>query len=239
MIRQVLRILMITSEWPTSEHPERGNFIVRQVKFLREAGIDVDVFAFRGAKNLLNYFKAWFRLQKQLRNNCYHLIHAQFGQSGLLVFPKRLPFVITFHGSDLEGIVGRRGEYTVIGQVLRLISKLVSLHADVVIVVSKSLVKYLPKKCTYYVIPVGVDFELFRPIPKVEARKMLGFQEEKKLILFGGNPNMPVKRYSLALQAVEILNSRLNVEIIPLQGIPPKLVPIYMNACDVLLLTSF
>ena len=41
-----LRILTITSEWIDTGHG--APFIARQVEFLRRAGIDVEVFAFRG-----------------------------------------------------------------------------------------------------------------------------------------------------------------------------------------------
>ncbi len=44
-----LRVLTITSEWINTGHG--APFIARQVEFLRRAGVDVEVFAFRGAKN--------------------------------------------------------------------------------------------------------------------------------------------------------------------------------------------
>jgi teichuronic acid biosynthesis glycosyltransferase TuaC len=40
------RVLMITSEWPTPEKPYQVPFIVRQVRFLRQAGVELDVFNF-------------------------------------------------------------------------------------------------------------------------------------------------------------------------------------------------
>ena len=56
-----MRVLMITCEWPTPELPHAVPFVVRQVDFLRKAGVDIDVFSFRGARNPLNYLKAWYR----------------------------------------------------------------------------------------------------------------------------------------------------------------------------------
>ena len=50
-----MRVLMITSEWPTPDNPRLVPFIVRQVEFLRKANVSVDVFSFRGAKNPVNY----------------------------------------------------------------------------------------------------------------------------------------------------------------------------------------
>src|SRR5262245_45007328 len=51
-----LRVFMITSEWPTPEDPERVPFIVRQVEFLRRAGVEVEVFHFRGRRRISNYY---------------------------------------------------------------------------------------------------------------------------------------------------------------------------------------
>src|SRR6516164_2552337 len=74
-----LRILMITSEWPTEKRPDFVPFIVRQADFLRSAGLMVDVFAFRGSKKPFNYLRAWFQVRKKLRRDSYDLVHAQWG----------------------------------------------------------------------------------------------------------------------------------------------------------------
>ena len=71
-----MRVLMITSEWPTRENPRLVPFIVRQVEFLRKAGIDVDVFSFRGAKNPFNYLRAWYGVRRKLHQGHYDLINA-------------------------------------------------------------------------------------------------------------------------------------------------------------------
>jgi teichuronic acid biosynthesis glycosyltransferase TuaC len=107
-----IRILMITSEWPTCDRPDSAPFIVRQANFLRSAGLTVDVFASKGRKKPFNYLRAWFQVRRKLRRDSYDLVHAQWGQSGLLAIPKHCALVITFRGSDLEGIVNSKGRYT-------------------------------------------------------------------------------------------------------------------------------
>src|SRR5690242_11983004 len=52
-----MRVLMITSEWPTPDKPHWVPFIVRQVESLRNAGVEIDVFPFRGAKRPINYLQ--------------------------------------------------------------------------------------------------------------------------------------------------------------------------------------
>lgn len=233
-----MRVLMVTSEWPTPEHPEWAPFIVQQVRYLRKAGVNVEVFHFRGKKNPINYLKAWLKLRLSYDISMFDLIHAQFGQSGIVSWPSNIPLVVTFHGSDLQGIVDHKGHYTIIGKILQKISRFTAHHATQIIIVSKHLSNFLPDGRAVHVIPCGVDLRIFYPIPLQEARQRIGLPLDKRLILFAANPRNPVKRYSLARRAVELLPDSLNAELLVLSGIPHEHVPLYMNACDVLLLTS-
>lgn len=233
-----MHILIVTSEWPTQDHPEWVPFIIQQVDSLRAAGLQVDVFPFRGAGKPANYLKSWYRLRQDFDFSRYDLLHAHFGQSGLLCLPKRLPLVVTLHGSDLHGIVKPDGNYALSGLILRKVSRFIARQADQVIVVAEHLIKYLPKNITPQVIPGGVDLELFRPQDKSVARQQLGLPHKKLLVLFPANPHNPIKRYQLAIEAVNHLKSELDLELLVVQGIPHAKMPLYLNACDALLLTS-
>lgn len=228
---------MITTEWPTTEHPEWAPFIVQQVQSLRQSGIQVDVFHFRGGRKLTNYLRAWRRLRQKLSTTNCDLIHAQWGQSAFLVFPKRLPLVVTFRGSDLRGIVGKNGRYTLSGRILSLLSRCVAKLADQVVVVSEQLALSFSTR-HYHVIPSGIDLTLFRPIPQREARERLNLAQDKRLTLFAADPNNPVKRYKLAKEAVEKLKEDFSVELITARAVPHAMMPSYMSACDALLVTS-
>ena len=158
-----MRVLMVTSEWPIPGIRFTPTFIKRQAEFLEQAGVDVEVFPFHGDKNPYKYVKAWVGLRRRLRAKRYDLIHAQFGQSGLLAFPKRLPLVVTFRGSDLLGIVGDGdGAYTRAGRMLQRASRFVARHADAVILVSPHLADYFTTSAAVHIIPSGIDFSLFR-----------------------------------------------------------------------------
>ena len=232
-----IHVLMITSEWPTPELPHSGPFIRQQVEFLRRAGVRVDVFRFQGARNPLNYLRAWRLVRNQLSRNNYDLVHAQWGQNALLALPRRRPLVITFRGSDLEGMTGKSGRYTYWGWVLRTVSRWMARLADQVIVVSERLARHLPVRA-YHVIPSGLDLELFQPFPQTEARKELGLPVNKRLILFAAAPEISLKRYCLARAAVAKLNAQSGVELVVASGVVHSKMPTYMSACDVLLLTS-
>jgi glycosyltransferase involved in cell wall biosynthesis len=230
---------MVTSEWPQPGVPRTTAFIRRQAEFVQRAGVNLEVFAFRGGKNPYNYVRAWTRLRKMLRSRAYDLIHAQFGQSGLLAFPKRVPLVVTFRGSDVLGIVrDRDGRYSRTGRVLQRASRFVARHADAIILVSKHLGRYLATRAPIHVIPSGIDFNLFRPIPKDEARRKLGLDPTEKLVLFVGRPNQARKRFILAKHAFELLNARVPARLVVAWNVQHEQIPLYMNACDVLVFTS-
>jgi glycosyltransferase involved in cell wall biosynthesis len=230
--------LIVTSEWPTYANPHWVPFLVQQIEALRNAGVVVDVFHFRGAGKPANYLKNWQRLRRDNDFLQYDLIHAHFGQSGLLCFPKPLPLVVTFHGSDLQGIVNPDGTYASSGRFLRQVSRFVAWFADQSIIVSKHLISYLPKHISPHIIPGGIDMQRFQPADPFVARQQLGLPMDQFLVLFPANPDNPIKRYSLARQALEILKNSQNAELVVLTGISHDKVPVYMNACDALLVTS-
>ena len=232
-----MRVLMISSEWPTKESPNDVPFLVRQVAFLRQAGVEVDVFHFRGAKNPLRYLRAWREARHELKRNHYDLIHAQFGQSALLAMPKRLPLLITIRGDDVEGIVGRKGQYTFAGYVLRLITRWLAGWADALIVVSPHMRRHFPHLKSH-VMPSGIDLNLFRPMSQSDARLKVGLMSSKRLVLFVGNPDDPRKQFGLAQKAVSQLDRTLDAELAVAWNVPHSDIPVFMNACDVLVFTS-
>lgn len=234
-----IRVLMVTSEWPAPGLNLTAHFIKRQADFLTAAGVDVEVFPFKGAKNPLNYVNAWWCLQRKLRKNSYDLIHAQFGQSGLLALPKRTPMVVTFRGSDLLGTVSdRTGRHLRASRIHQFLSRVVAATADEVIVVSEHMKSQLSSSIQAHVIPSGIDFDFFRRTEKNVARQRLGLPLNEKLVLFVGRPTQARKRCYLAEQAVEILNQKTPAKLIVAWRVPHTDIPLYMSACDALVFTS-
>jgi teichuronic acid biosynthesis glycosyltransferase TuaC len=229
---------MITTSWPTPGRPRSTHFIKRQADFLQAAGVEVDVFQFEARKSIANYLRAWWRAQPLLRSGRYDLVHAQFGQSGLPALPKRLPLVVTLRGSDLLGIVGPGGRYTLAGRFAQALTRLVARNADAVIAVSDHMKEYLPPNMPVTIVPSGLNLTLFRPIPRGEARRHLGLPADKRLVLFAGNPAEPRKRYDLARRAVDALNGSMAAELLVAWGVPHQDMPHYMGACDAMVFTS-
>jgi glycosyltransferase involved in cell wall biosynthesis len=230
---------MVTSEWPKAHAPSTTNFIRRQAESLQAAGVAVDVFAFRGGKNPYNYATAWSHVRPKLLTGNYDLVHAQFGQSGLLALPKRLPLVVTLRGADLLGIISdTSGLHTFGGRLLQQATRFVARQADAVILVSDHMRNHLRTRAPIHIIPSGLDLNLFRPIPRDVARRQLGLDPNEHLALFVGRPYEVRKRPDLARAAVEIVNRRLPTRLIIAWNIPHGTIPVYMSACDALLMTS-
>lgn len=229
---------MITSVWPTPGQPRTSHFIRRQAEFLQAAGVDVDVFHFKAAKRPWNYLLAWLRVRGRMASKRYDVAHAQFGQSGLLALPKRVPLVVTFRGDDLQGMLDGNGKLTLPGRLLMLVSQGVARCADAAIVVSEHMKAFLHSSVPTHVIPSGLDFGLFRPMPQDEARRHLGLLSGKRLVLFVGDPKLARKRYDLASDAVAILTRSLPAELLVAWGTPHTDIPFYMNAADALVFTS-
>ncbi|MFN2516039.1 MAG: glycosyltransferase [Pyrinomonadaceae bacterium] len=234
-----IRVLMVTCEWPAPGVNLTAHFIKRQADFLKAAGVDVDVFPFKGAKNPLNYMKAWWLLGRKLKRERYDLIHAQFGQSGLLALTRHLPLIVTFRGSDLLGTISdRTGRHLRASIIHKLLSRLVAARANAVIVVSEHLKSQLHGSIEAHVIPSGIDFDFFRRTARHVARQRLSLPRDEKLVLFVGRPTQARKRCYLAKQAVELLNQTMPAKLVVAWRVPHTDIPLYMSACDALVFTS-
>lgn len=235
---QKLRVLIVTSEWPTQADPGRVPFLVQHVEQMRAAGLEVEVFGFRGSKSPLNYFKAWRGLRRTHDLRRFDIVHGHFGQSGAVAWPCPPPLIMTFHGSDLQGVVGADGRYSRSSGLLRKISRYAARRAAENIVVSRRLAPFLPATARpAHVIPLGVDFERFAIVPRDEARRRLQLDIHKRLVLFAASPTNAVKRFELARQAVGQTDLP-DVELVTLTGQSHDRVALYMCACDALVLTS-
>lgn len=233
-----MKILIITTEWERYPGDISGIHVRQQVERLREAGLEVDVFPFRGEKNPLNYWQAMRELKK-LNLAQYDLIHAHHGQAGIVALAQKIrPVVVTFHGSDLQGIRTSSGQVTLTGYALKAASRWVARRADAIILVAEHLAAQLPRGVTYQVIPAGINLDAFHPMPQAEARRALNLPQGKKLVLFVGDPARTEKRFWLAEKTVSLLPNEFNAQIIVAHGVPPREMPLYMNACDALLVTS-
>lgn len=222
-----MRVLVVTNMYPSAGNPSSGVFVEDQVESLRKIGVEVEVFMVEGQKNRLNYATGVPQLWNHLLLNKYDLLHAHYVFSGVVARAQwRHPVVLTHHGYEVftswEANLCRR----------------VTPWFDQVLVMSQEMKDRLgyPKA---QVIPCGVDLERFRPLPREQARTALGLPQEKKLVLWAGDPQRREKRIDLVQAATALMREEDPlVELVLLSGKPHDDVPMYMNACDVLLLVS-
>ena len=68
-----MKVLMVTAGWPTPGQAQTTHFIKRQAEFLQAAGVEVDVFHFRGGQKFRNYVTAWARVRSRLEIGRAHV----------------------------------------------------------------------------------------------------------------------------------------------------------------------
>jgi glycosyltransferase involved in cell wall biosynthesis len=214
--------------YPTAEEPSFGTFVKHQAYHLKSAGVKIDILLINGRKSKWNYFWGVFRFWNRMLKNQYDLIHCHYIFSGLIGrLQWKYPIVLTHHG--VEVIDGS------------LVAKLVHLtHSwfDKVIVVNQAQKDFL-KDPAIALIPCGIDFNEMRLLPQDSARKHVDLPLDKKLVLWAGEHWQPEKRYYLVEQAMTLVRQKLpNTELVLVSGQPHSVIPYYMNACDVLVLTS-
>jgi|YNPNPStandDraft_1061719.scaffolds.fasta_scaffold02545_9 teichuronic acid biosynthesis glycosyltransferase TuaC len=221
-----MRVLMLTNMYPHEADPSFGTFVYEQVRALRGLGVEVDVLFVNGRASRWNYLAGYWRLWRQLRYVAYDLIHAHYVFSGWIARAQwRLPIVQSFHAP------GQMHTYQ--GWLCRRLVPLV----DAVIVTSADHKARLGYPGAH-IIPCGVDFELFQPQPQAEARAALGWDPRRKIVLWVGDPRRE-KRLDLAYATYDVLRRRRDdVELRVVSKVPHREVPTYLNAGDVLLLTS-
>lgn len=235
-----MKVLIVTSIYPTAENPTLGTFVRTQVEYLKRAGIDVELFLVRGRPQKLAYLKAPFQLRRRLSNGLIDLIHAHYSYPGMIARTQwKVPVVVSFCGDDLLGTIDERGEPTYFSRIAAAAGRLLSTQADAVIVKSREMARKLTRS-DVHIIPNEVDFEVFRPMQKESARRSLGLDLRRTYLLFAANPQIPVKRYPLArLAAEELKKNDPTVELLTVHKEPQKRLALFMNACDALLVTSY
>jgi len=236
-----MRVLVATSIYPTSENPSRGTFVRTQVEYLKRAGVEVELFHLKGPSRKLMYPKAVLELRQRLRASPIDLIHAHYSYVGIVARTQwRVPVVVSYCGDDLLGTMNMRGKPTLFSRLAVFAGRLLSHQVDGVIVKSREMADRLKRKRDVYVIPHEVDFELFRPMDREQARIALGLDLQKKYLLFADSPDRPVKRIPLEKWVGDRLRRQNpEIELLVVHKEPQDRLPFFMNACDALVFTSY
>jgi glycosyltransferase involved in cell wall biosynthesis len=226
-----MRVLVVTNMYPSLEKPAFGTFVQDQVEALRRAGVEADVLFVNGRKHKLEYLRGLFRFWWMLLQKRYYLIHAHHAISGFMARLQFLyPVVVTYHGGEVTDYVPKW---------LRFLARRGPQMFDRIIVVNQLEKNILQHDAKVKVIPCGIDLALFQPTSQLDARRTLGLSLDNLLVLWAGEYWQYEKRFELVEAALQVLKERYsNVELILVSGKPHSEIPLYMSACDVLVLTS-
>ncbi len=208
-------------------------FVKEQGEALRSVGQDVDYYTIKGA-GLAAYLTAVADLKREILTLRPQVIHAHFGLSGITAVlavksikkSERPKCVITFHNGET------------LSKTVNFFSSLFSLGADYVIYVAEHIRRLSYFKARHYsILPCGVPLDLLPLVSYDEARKKLGYQDNKKYILFGGAFSNKRKNVALLNEALALLN-RDDIEVVEMRGLSRSECALRMCACDLFALPT-
>jgi teichuronic acid biosynthesis glycosyltransferase TuaC len=235
------RVLVVTAMYPTPGNPHSGTFVKGQIDSLESLGVRTDMLHLTG-RSPEKYARGLPRVFRAADPSRFDLIHGHYGYCGIVARAQwRLPVVVTFHGDDLLGTPDASGRPTLTSRLAVLSSLVLARAVDGIIVQSPEMFRILPAglRVPTEIIPCGIDFSMFRPISRSEARLRLGLDSDRKYAVFAADPAIPRKAFAIAEAAVRQLAARgTTVELLPVYGKPQAAIVDYMNAADVLVLPS-
>lgn len=165
-------------------------------------------------------------LGRRYRGQRLDVVHAHFSLSALPALGVRARVRgVTLHGTDV------RHPRT------RVLTRAVLPLMDLIVAVSEPLAAQLPGRRAQErarVIPVGVDTDRFAPLPRAAAREALGLDPAQPQLLFPADPARPGKRYELARELADAVQTPL----LTLGGVDPDRVPLFVNAANAVLVPS-
>lgn len=225
-----MRILLV-SRYKNNFADHQLPFVTEQGEAIRALGHEVEYFLVKG-----NYIKAVGALKTKIREFKPDIVHAHFGLSAITAELQSLaPVVTTFHNGET------------LNWHVNLLSSLMSLRAKHVIYVAQHIrdLSYFKAK-NYSIIPCGVPMEQMVITPKDEARTQLGWEQDKKYILFGGAFDNLRKNYPLLRDAVEKLKTDTSyikyntsdIECVEMKNLTRSQCALRMCACDLFALPS-
>ncbi|HEX7736123.1 MAG TPA: glycosyltransferase [Ktedonobacteraceae bacterium] len=237
--RQGYRVLMVTGIYPTERRPHAGTFIRPVVEALREQGHTVDLLHPGPAPAPLRYLWAALLVFLKTLGGRYDIVHGHYGLWCLAArLQWRAAVVSAFLGDDLLGTITSNGNYSKKSLLVVRISRWLCRVSDAATVKSEQM-RQAADCASVVVIPDGIDFTHFYPLPRDQMRALLGWDQNTYYVLFANNPAIPVKNVALARSALQQLAIRgINAELIVMYGQPQEQVMRAMNASNVLILTS-
>lgn len=233
---RVIGVIPGSEEWTAA-----FSFSKRQMESMSRVGCEVELFFLKNRRSPRELFRERKNLRTLIREFQPDLVHAHFGTmtAFFCATASHVPLVVSFRGSDLNPAGEEdRGLRWVLGY---LLSQIAALRARSIICVSRGVRSRLWwNKKGSYVIPTGVDVNLFQPIPLEKARKRMGWGMDERIVLFSAGVSAKNKGIDLVQLAVKYAENILgNIRLKVMDGsMDPDEVPWAMNAADCLIFAS-
>lgn len=200
--------------------------VAAQADSLVDKGVGLELFSITG-----NGFRAYMasipKLRKKIAEFDPDIVHSHYSLCGFVcAVSTSKPIVASLMGSDVVQS----------GMMRAIIKWFVTKKWDATIVKSLDM-KTKIGISSLHVIPNGVNFSVFKPMDKLTCKHKLAWDETKTQLLFAADPKRIEKNYGLAIKSCERLNDP-RIELKVVYGIAQYELPIYLNAADLVLLTS-
>ena len=202
-------------------------FVRSQFESLQREGLDMMLYPVTG-HGLRGYLRHLRSLRKLIKTERPDIIHAHYSTCGILAWLAAL-------GTHSKIFVSILGSFPNKSMKLYRVRFFIKHIWSGALAKSQRTAKQLGLDLP--IVPNGVNLSQFVIAEQKEARKQVGFADDKKYVIFVSNPARVEKNWSLAEQAVKELN-RSDVELVAVFDKPHDEVVKYMCAADVLLMTS-
>lgn len=194
---------------------------------MRKEGVDVEYFTIVG-KGLNGYLKNVLPLKRHIQKNSYDIIHAHYSLSALVAtLAGCRPMVVSLMGSDIR-----------LGLLYQQAVKFSSYVRWKALIVKSLDMKDNARIQSARIIPNGINIDLFKPLSRDASLNSLGWEKDKRHILFAANPAREVKNYNLLERAWKQFDDSYQVALHVLENVPHQDISIHMNASNLVVLTS-
>lgn len=226
-----MKILHITNNFPTPNFPIFGIFIKEQIDSLRNLGADNEVFFINSREEGKSaYLRSLGKLRKHLKANHYDIIHCHHSYSGVLFLLSGM-WKSTTRLLSYQSDPRNEGGILLFRILYRFFNRIILKNRPEQSALTKAI--YLPN---------GVNSGIFLPMDRNTCKMKLGLDPDKKYILFMDSYNRrPCKRLDRYSETLAILRRKYNysnIEPLVLTNTGRSLIPAYINASDLHLLTS-
>lgn len=225
------------------ENQNAGIFMFQLLEEMRAKGFDIKE-VYTGKINVFSFFKVYRYLLKETHN--HDLIHAQYG-SGCGLLTSLLPGkkILTLRGSDwyITKKVTSWREFLHTRLAVGMTKFSLSRFASIITMSNKmsAEISKISKTFKVFTLMDGIDLDKFSIRTRSEARLALGCENDQNpWVLFSSVAEKnSLKRFHLAHEAFLLAKKQIpNLQLKFMNGVSHHMVPNYVAASDVILLTS-